>query len=100
MSYFTRNMDKCSRLHSFPVTRYTPHTRPKSYYPHRKPPARTFPQPHREISLTPLPAKMKENENNSKTCFKKSKNFLETFKKMPEYGLFLGKTMKITLIFP
>ncbi len=22
MSYFTRNMDKCSRLHSFPVTRY------------------------------------------------------------------------------
>ncbi len=23
MSYFTRNMDKCSRLHSFPVTRYT-----------------------------------------------------------------------------
>ncbi len=24
MAYFTRNMDKCSRLHSFPVTRYTP----------------------------------------------------------------------------
>ncbi len=23
MSYFTRYMDKCSRLHSFPVTRYT-----------------------------------------------------------------------------
>ncbi len=22
MSYFTRYMDKCSRLHSFPVTRY------------------------------------------------------------------------------
>ena len=22
MSYFTRNMGKCSRLHSFPVTRY------------------------------------------------------------------------------
>ncbi len=24
MSYFTRYMDKCSRLHSFPVTRYIP----------------------------------------------------------------------------
>ncbi len=25
MSYFTRNMDKCSRLRSFPVTRYMIH---------------------------------------------------------------------------
>ncbi len=29
MSYFTRNMDKCSRLHSFPVTRYS--IRPREY---------------------------------------------------------------------
>ena len=31
MSYFTRNMDKCSRLHSFPVTRYIRNIRKYKY---------------------------------------------------------------------